>query len=44
MGELEKTIELFKNSEEKEIKVRIILLSEGSHGAIDVKSININSC
>ena len=44
MGELEKTIVLFKNSEEKEIKVRVILLSEGSHGAIGVKSININSC
>ena len=42
--ELEKKIELFKNSEEKEIKVRIILLSEGSHGAIGVKCISINSC
>ena len=44
IGELEKTIELFKNSEEKKIKVRIILLSEGSHGAIGIKSININTC
>ena len=44
MGELEKTIELFDNEEEKEIKVRIILLSEGSHGGIGVKSALINSC
>ena len=44
MGELEKTIELFNNSEEKEIKIRIILLSEGSHGGIGVKNIIINSC
>lgn len=44
MGDLEKTIELFKSEEEKEIKVRIILLSEGARGAIGVKSININSC
>ena len=44
MGELEKTIKLFENEEEKEIKVRIILLSEGSHGGIGVKNININTC
>ena len=44
MGELEKTIELFNFEEEKEVKVRIILLSEGSHGGIGVKSININTC
>ena len=44
MGDLEKTFELFNNSEEKEIKVRIILLSEGARGAIGVKNININSC
>ena len=44
MGELEKTIELFNNPEEKEIKIRIILLSEGSHGPIGIKNINVNSC
>ena len=44
MGELEKTIKLFSNEEEKVVKVRIILLSEGSHGGIGVKSVNINSC
>ena len=44
IGELEKTIKLFGNEEEKAIKVRIILLSEGSHGGIGAKSININSC
>lgn len=44
MGELEKTVKLFNNNEEKEIKVRIILLSEASHGGIGVKNININSC
>ena len=44
MGELEKTIELFNNSKEKEIKIRVILLSEGSHGPIGVKNIIINSC
>ena len=41
---MKKKIELFKNAEEKEMKVRIIFLSEGSHGALGVKSININSC
>lgn len=44
MGELEKTIELFNSTEEKEIKIRIILLSEGSHGGIGVKNLIINSC
>ena len=44
MGELEKTIELFNNPEEKEIKIRIILLSEGSHGPIGIKNVNVNSC
>ena len=46
MGELEKTIQLFSNpkEKEKEIKIRIILLSEGSHGPIGVKNIIINSC
>ena len=43
-GELEKRIELFYNSEEKEIKIRIILLSEGTYGWIGVKNINIKSC
>ena len=44
MGELEKTIKLFENEEEKEIKIRVILLSEGSHGPIGVKNVIINSC
>ena len=44
MGELEKTIKLFDNEVEKEIKVRIILLSEASHGAIGIKNIVVNSC
>lgn len=44
MGELEKTIELFNNPEEKEIKIRIILLSEGSHGPIGIKNVKVNSC
>jgi len=44
MGELEKTIELFNNPGEKEIKIRIILLSEGSHGLIGIKNVKVNSC
>jgi len=44
MGELEKTVKLFENEEEKEVKVRIILLSEASHGGIGVKNINVNTC
>ena len=44
MGELEKSFKLFSNEEEKEVKIRIILLSEGSHGGIGVKNIKINSC
>ena len=44
MGELEKTIKLFNNQIEKEVKVRIILLSEASHGAIGIKNIIVNSC
>lgn len=44
MGELEKDIELFNNEIEKEIKIRIILLSEASHGGIGIKNVIVNSC
>ena len=44
MGELEKTIKLFNDEEEKETKIRIILLSEASHGGIGIKNIIVNSC
>ena len=44
MGEIEKTIKLFNDEEEKETKIRIILLSEASHGGIGIKNIIVNSC
>ena len=44
MGELEKTVELFNYDNEKEVKIRVILLSEAMNGGIGIKNININSC
>lgn len=44
MNELELNIELFKNEEEKKIKVKIMLLSENRYGGIGIKNINIYSC
>ena len=44
MGELEKTIKLVNDEEEKETKIRIILLSEASYGGIGIKNIIVNLC
>ena len=44
MAELELTVNLFKESKEKTVKVKVMMLSEANNGGIGIKSININSC
>ena len=44
MDQLEHTVELFKGTTEKTVKVKVMLLSEANNGGVGVKSININSC
>ena len=44
MSELEKTVGLFKIDEDKQFKVKIMLLSENNNGGFGIKSININIC
>lgn len=43
MGEKEKTVLLFNNEKEMEIKIKVILLSEAIFGGIGIKSINVIS-
>ena len=43
MGEREKTVLLFNNEKEMEIKIKVILLSEAIFGGIGIKSINVIS-
>lgn len=40
----ERTVELFKGPGEKEVKVKVMLLSEGLIGGIGIKSINVYTC
>ena len=40
----ERTVELFKGPGEKEVKVKVMLLSEGLIGGVGVKSINVYTC
>ena len=40
----ERTVELFRGPEEKEVKVKVMLLSEGLIGGVGVKSINVYTC
>jgi lysophospholipase L1-like esterase len=44
MGELEKTVGLFKIDEDKKFKVKIMLLSENNNGGFGIKSINTYIC
>jgi len=43
MGEREKTVLLFNNEKEMEIKIKVILLSEAIFGGIGIKSIHVIS-
>ena len=44
LDKLELPVELFKESLEKNAKIKVMLLSEANNGGIGVKSINLNSC
>jgi len=44
MGELEKSLVLFKSEKDTEYKIRVILLSEAMNGGIGIKKIKVNSC
>ena len=44
MNVLELNVQLFKNEEEKKIKVKIMLLSENKYGGIGITKISVNTC
>ena len=44
MDQLEVTVDLIKETEEKTVKAKVMLLSEANNGGVGVKSINVNSC
>ena len=44
MNELEYKVNLFKESTEKTVKVKVMMLSEANNGGIGIKLINVNSC
>jgi hypothetical protein len=44
MSEKEKTVNLLNGGEEKKVKIRVMLLTEGFYGGVGIKSINIYSC